>query len=181
MPNFFDLHDAVLPTWSAADYGYKAWSFDPSQATGAYALTPAGTLQVIGLKVLGGTLSTITYQVTNAGSALTASQCFVGLYQNGTLLASSADQSGVWNSTGLKATALASTVTVTQGLVYVAFVFNGTTGPSLSAGSTTSGNFGLATASARYGVANTGVTTALPASLITFSAGLAATPLVAVS
>jgi hypothetical protein len=134
---------------------------------------------VAALKVNPGVVTNVVYHITTGGGTLTSGQCFVGLYQGGALLAASADQSTAWTSTGLTTTALSAPVTVNQGIVYAAFVFNGTTGPTLSQAAAVDMNAGFAAASSRYGTANTS-RTSLPATLGTISA-LTKSPWVALS
>ena len=167
-----ELVEGAALTFAAVDHGLQAWTFDPSNATGTYTLATGGTVYVVALKVNPRPISNIVVAVTTGGGTLTANQCLAGLYQNGALLASTADQSGVWNSTGVKTMALANSVTPLGGLVYAAFVFNGTTGPTLAAGAGAQGvnNVALSAATSRYGTANTSVTTALPTTLGTVSA-----------
>lgn len=181
------LIDGTVCNWSPIDHNLQSWAFDPAHANSTYTLATGGTVYVVAVKMNPRVITNVVAAVTTAGSVLTSGQCFAGVYQNGALLGSTADQSGVWNSTGLKTMPLASPVQVTQGgLVYVALVFNGTTGPTLSAGIGTGmteqgvNNAGLLAASARFGTANTSVTTALPASLATVAA-LNFTPWVALS
>jgi len=181
-----ELQEGAALTFAAVDHGLQAWTFDPaSQPAGTYTLATGGTVYVVALKTNPRLITNIIVGVQTAGGTLTASQCFAGLYQNGALIASTADQSGVWNSTGVKTMPLASPVIPLGGLVYAAFVFNGTTGPTLATGGTPSSNaalnnVGLAATVDRFGSANTGVTTALPATLGTVSA-LAQTPWVGLS
>ena len=173
--------DGVPTAWYAIDHGLLSWTLDPAHASGTFTLATGGTVYLAQLKVVDRVVSNLVYQVTTAGATLTSGQCFAGLYQNGVLIGTSADQSGVWNSTGVKTTALVAPVTPLEGAVYAAFVFNGTTGPTLSSGATVAGvNAGIAATASRFGTANTGVTTALPATLGTVSA-LSASPFVAVS
>jgi hypothetical protein len=169
-----------LPTaWFPIDQNLITWAFDPNAVSSSYTLATAGTLYVVTLKAEPSTISNVVYRVSTAGSSLTTSQCFVGVYQNGVLLGSSADCSTAWASTGNKTTALTSPVTVLEGYVQVAFFFNGTTGPALSSGGTL-GNIGLSAAQSRYSIGATGATTALPTAPGTLTA-LAASPWVALS
>ena len=165
-----ELTDGVPTQWFPIDHGFLSWNYDPHAAVSTITLTPAGTLTVVALKVNGGLVSKVTYDVTTAGVTLTTGESFVALYQNGVLLGSSADQSVAWASAGIQNTSLVSPVFVPSGIVYAAFVYSGTTGPTLAAAATPLGNVGFLAASARYGTANTGVTTSLPASLATISA-----------
>jgi len=175
-----ELMDGVPDVWFPVDHNLITWSADPTLVTGTYTLATAGTLYIVAVKTNATTISNVVYNVTTAGGTLTASQCFVGIYQNGALLGSSASQHTAWGSTGVKTTALASPVAVQQGIVYVAFFFNGTTGPTLAAGSTALSNVGLTTAQSRYATGATGATTALPAAPGTLTA-LAQSPWVALS
>lgn len=180
-----ELVEGAALTFAAVDHGLQAWTFDPANATGSLALATGGTVYVVALKVNPRVVTNIVVGVQTAGGTLTSGQCFAGLYQNGALLGSTADQSAVWNSTGVKTMALANPVTPLGGLVYAAFVFNGTTGPALANGGTVLtnaalNNVGLAATVARFGTANTSVTTALPATLGTVAA-LSATPWVGLS
>lgn len=176
------LIDGVPTTWYPVDHGLISWAFDPAHATNTYTLATAGTLYTVDVK-LGSTttISNIVYDVTTAGGTLTASQCFVGVFQGGALLGSSASQHTAWASTGVKTTALASPAIAQQGIVTVAFFFNGTTGPTLSSGSGVAVvNAGIAATASRFATAATGNTTALPAALGT-KAALVQSPWVAVS
>ena len=175
-----ELEDGVPDVWFPIDHNLISWTSDPLTATGTYTLATAGTVYLVAIKTNATTISNVVYNVTTAGSTLTASQCFVGVYQNGALLGTSATTSTVWASTGLKTTALASPVAVQAGYVYVAFFFNGTTGPTFSAGSTTLANVGLTAAQSRFATGATGATTALPGAPGTLTA-LAASPWVALS
>lgn len=176
------LIDGVPTTWYPVDHGLLSWAFDPAHATNTYTLATAGTLYTVDVKVgANTTVSNIIYDVTTAGGTLTASQCFVGVYQAGVLLGTSASQTTPWGSTGVKTTALVTPVVVQEGLVTVAFFFNGTTGPTLSSGSGVAAvNAGIAATSSRFATAATSATTALPAALGT-KAALVQSPWVALS
>jgi hypothetical protein len=176
------LIDGVPTTWYPVDHGLITWAFDPAHATNTYTLATAGTLYTVDLKVgTGTTISNIVYDVTTAGGTLTASQCFVGIYQGGALLGTSASQHTAWGSTGVKTTALAAAAAVAEGIVTVAFFFNGTTGPTLASGSGVAlNNAGIAATASRFATAATGNTTALPAALGT-KAALVQSPWVALS
>lgn len=173
MPNISaEIIDGVPTLWFPVDNGLASWTFDPAHANGTYTLATAGTLYTVDLKVgSAATISNVLYAVTTAGGTLTASQCFVGIYQGGSLVGTSAATSTAWASTGLKTTALTSPVNVQSGIVTVAFVFNGTTGPTLASGASNSVvNAGLGATVSRYATANTGVTTSLPTTLGTKAA-----------
>lgn len=175
------IQDGAVTQWYPVDQGLISWAYDPSLISGTYTLATGGTVYTAQLKVNAGTITNVAYHITTAGATLTALQNFVGIYQNGVLLGASAAPATItqWLTTGYIVTPLTAPVQVQNGIITVAFVFNGTTGPTLGVAGV-KGNNGLAAASSRYGTANTGVTTALPASLGTVSA-LAQTPWVAVS
>jgi hypothetical protein len=175
------IQDGAVLSWFAPDHGLISWAYDPAIISGTYTLATAGTLYTVDLKVNTSTITNIAYHITTAGATLTAGQNYVGIYQGGTLLGASVPAATItqWGSTGYTSTPLASPVNVSNGIVTVAFMFNGTTGPTLGTAGT-KGNNGLVAASSRFATAATGATTPLPSSLGTKSA-LAQTPWVAVS
>ena len=175
------IQDGAVTQWYPIDQGLISWAYDPSLISGTFTLATGGTVYTTNLKVNTATITNVAYHITTAGATLTAGQNFVGVYQNGALLNASVPAATItqWGSTGYTVTPLAAPVNVVNGIITVAFVFNGTTGPTLGTAGV-KGNNGLAAASSRYGTANTGVTTALPSTLGTVSA-LAQTPWVAVS
>jgi len=110
--------------------------------------------------------------VQTAGSGLTAGQCFAALYDSGkNLLQTTADQSGTWNSGGIKNMTISSQA-VSAGKLYVGWFYNGTTPPRFLAN--TSGtnvvNGQLSAANSRFATADTGRTTTMPGSLGAFTA-----------
>lgn len=162
--------------WTPGDNGLISWNFDPAtMGTSSTALTPAGTMFVMRLHTPIATSVTniITYVITS-GSVLTSGQCFAALYQSGSLIGATADQSTAWASAGLKTMPLSGgPFNIAAGDVYVGFWYNGTTGPALGRGfsnSTSAINVGLSATSSRFGTANTSLTTTAPASLGAISA-----------
>lgn len=164
-----------------ADHGLISWSGDPtminSTVTLATAAGAAGTVFVVRLHCpVAQNVTNVLIALTSGGSGLLSSQCLAGLYQSGTLLGTTADQSGNWTSSGLKTMALSGgPVAVSAGDLYVAFFYNGTNSPTLLRGSaqnTTITNAGLSAAVSRFATANTGQTTSLPASLGALTANL---------
>jgi hypothetical protein len=128
------------------------------------------------LRVPAGTVTNIIALLTSAGSGLTSGQCFASLFTSaGTLLSSTADQAANWATSGRKVMALASPQTVAAGDYYVGWWYNGTTGPSLARGNLNFGtsflNGSLASPNLLYASADTGLTTAAPASMGAQSAG----------
>lgn len=154
------------------DHALLAWAFDPATMSSGTALATAGTVYVVKLRIRGAMSVTNIVAFNNVnGSTLTVNQCWAGLYQNGSLLGTSADQSTAWLSTGTKTMAITGgPVILTPGYAYVAYLFNGTTGPGFGRHTgLAAGNLGLATTASRFGTADTGRTT-LPSTLGTISA-----------
>jgi len=155
----------------AADHNAIAWTGDPGMVVSVGALT-FGTLYMIRLQIRETqTLTSVAYNVSAAGSGLTAGQNFVGLYNAaGTLLRSTADQTANFGATGFYQVNWSTPVVVPAGAHYVTWLTNGaTTPPSLTrVGSWTSGpnplNVGLTATTARSATSGAGLT-ALPASV----------------
>lgn len=170
-------HAHPFDLWTHLDHGVGAWTFDPGVVAGQTQTTPvAGTVYLAKLIVpaaLAGVTSIWMHAIT-AGSVLTSGQCFAALFSGaGALLQVTADQSGVWNSGGLKQMAITSQA-VAAGTCYVGWFFNGTTGPRWHGGGNGVGavNFGLSAANSRFATdsTNTGRTTTMPATLGTLAA-----------
>jgi hypothetical protein len=155
-----------------ADLGYAGEAYDPAAMSGTtgIALTTAGTVYLIKIPVR--TLKSVTnirMHIITAGATLTAGECFAGLYSSaGALIATTADQSVNWAATGTLDMPLAGgPYQIGPGYVWVALLFNGTTGPSFwgnTARSQGMANGTLAAAASRFASANT-LQTALPAAL----------------
>lgn len=183
--------------WTAADYGYAAVSFDPVLMVGLTSgnRVTGGQLTLIGLQVH--TVRTVSYVDVYVGSSapnsLVSGENLVGLYNSGgTLIASSGDQSTVWNSEGFKAgdATLTATsgysLTLTPGLYWVGLLANGTassaTTPgfmyapgSINSGASQTLNAGLTHAGARYayyGSSQTTLPTSFSPTSTTLSSGL---------
>jgi hypothetical protein len=157
-----------------------AWTCsDPSEIQGSNA-PAAGVLTLAEFFVRGGapTISTIAVYVGTAGSSLTSSENFAGIYNSsGTLKGSTADQTTAWGTTGLKSMALTSAFTsIPAGRYYLAILSNGTTPPAFRAPAAVPNlaNAGLSGANLRYAAYSSSLT-ALPgtitmASLVTSNA-----------
>jgi hypothetical protein len=158
------------------DHGLINWSFDPALAVNSSTpLATAGTVYVNKLWVPRSvSVTNIVTFLTTGGSVLTAGQCFVALYQGGTLKGVSADQAAAWATNGLKTAAIVGgPVALDQGAAYVAMWFNGTTGPAPLRGNSASAvNLNLAATASRFGTADTGRTTTAPSPLGTISAAV---------
>lgn len=169
---FTDLDDRLTATayQQPSDASILAWNFDHRFANGQSTAT-AGTLFMARLEVLSAiTATNLLLAVQTAGSTLTASQNFAGLYNSsGTRLAQTADQSGTWTSTDIKEMALTSPVAITAGTYYIGILANGTTPPQFvrtigSSVLTSFANRGTTAATARWSIGGTALT-ALPASV----------------
>lgn len=126
-------HDAAL--WLPSDHGYLAWTVDPAIATSSTILATAGVLYGVKLKLgAAATISTISIHVTTAGNTLT--NTFVALYDSGgTRRGVSANQSSVFNSSGLYDVALTGSYAATAGTYYVAVLCgSASTMPTLNRG-----------------------------------------------
>ncbi len=150
------------------DRGWFGWTNDPETAASSTALATSGTVYVFGVHIPDAcNITNLVTQITTLGGTLTSGQCFAGIYQGGTLLGATVDQSAVWASpgtTGVKSMAISGgPVAVAAGEIQVAFLFNGTTGPTFPRGN---GNAFINTgfASPKYATADTGRTT-LPSTL----------------
>jgi hypothetical protein len=151
------------------DHGYLSWTADPGTASGASFTLANGTVYLSKIKVTNRStvVSNLVYQVTTAGTTLTAAQNFVGLYDaSGNRLAVSADQTTAMGSTGTK-TAAITPQTLAVGTYYVAFLSNGG-GTAVQvaggAGNSSLTNIGLTTATSR--ALNTAAgNTSLPATI----------------
>ena len=154
----------------APDAGWIAWNYDPALGQGSTGLV-TGQLYMARIDVMTATTAiNAIYAVMTAGSTLTSGQNLVGLYNStGTLLASSADQSASWTSTGLKVTPFVSSVPIPAGTYHLGFLSNGTTPMSLlrslgSAAQAATINLNLSVSTARWATSGSGLT-ALPPSV----------------
>jgi len=153
------------------DHGYLNWSSNPANCTGG-GNPAAGSVRMVKLPRLpqGYTISSVTAFVSTAGVALTAGQCFAGIYDSaGTRQGVTADQSAVWNTTGLKNMALTVPYAVpSQADMWAALLYNGTS-CSFAVAATVTGfndlyNANLTAANARYTI-GPAAQTSLPASI----------------
>lgn len=158
----------------ASDLGFKAWNYPPAVAAAATIMPTAGRLEVCKINLRRAeSVTNIHMQLTTAGSTLTSGRNFIGLFQNKTLVGSSADMKATWEgATGLLTMALASgPFTVQAGDLYVGLFYTGTTAPTFARATATSIANGLLAAEvSQFGSADTGLTTALPTTLGTISA-----------
>ena len=158
--------------WLAADYGYISQSYDPANAPLTFNPTN-GLLYVIKLKVLAGNITNIAMPIQGSAS-LTAGQNFAALYQGGSLLGVTADQSANWATDGLKIMALVGgPIAVVAGLIEVAFWSQSGGAPiavpqgnsAANAASSSGINGPLTGAASRFSTADAGLTTTAPPTL----------------
>lgn len=159
---------AALPS----EVGLVGWTASPEDGGNATtAALTSGTLILASFWLRNtSTISNVILHVTTAGATLTSGQCLIGIYNSsGTLIGQTADQSGVWTSTGVKTAALTSAISnAAPGKYYVAILAVGTTPPAFRAGASVAtwwnGNGALAGANLRCFTNGTALT-ALPASI----------------
>lgn len=166
--------DGATPNVTPTEHGFKVWSGDPPTFTTNSLLSASGTLQLVKLWTRTPTLiSSVSVYVQTAGATL--SNVGFGLYSAaGALLTSSVNANGAtataFQATGLKTVTFTTAQTINGGF-YVGFWCAGTTMPALARGSGVPGvhNVNLAAPNFRFAIANTGLTTAAPATLGTQS------------
>lgn len=157
------------------DHSLLAWSFDPAITTAGTALT-AGTIYLVGMQVRKSANATTIYWCNqSAGSGLTAAQCWAALLDSSGVVLQSADISGQ-GSSGSRSISITSTPVV-PGFYWVAFLFNGTTPPSLARNSTISAgmlnlNRGNLQRYATNGTSQTTITDRTPASNTNLAASI---------
>lgn len=163
------------PSPTPAKHNLITWTQDPRTLRSSGDTITGGVVYLAKVDIANRStvVSNILVGVITAGATLTSGQNFVGLYNSsGTLLATSADQTTAWGTTGLK-TAAITPQTLAVGSYYVAILSNGTTKPVFATGAghgqDSITNAGLTTATSAFLTSGTGLT-ALPAS-ITLSSG----------
>jgi hypothetical protein len=159
-----------------------AYTYDPIMAAIAQAAGTAGVLNVAKVQMLGGGIvSKVVFHVSTAGAGLTAGQCLIGVYDSSwALIVETDDLSTMLASTGAKTVSLASATTSQPpgAEVFVALLWNGTTGPQLRGfNGTGQPNMGIsALADMRFATSGSGLTD-LPATMGTKAvSGAPATP-----
>lgn len=170
----FERVPGVLPAPAVpqpADHALAGWTFDPADVQAGTILPVGGRLELARVRVAGPLVTSILLSITVAGATLTAGQNFAALFTDaGALLGATVDQATNWQSTGLRTCALAAPQSVTPGsFVRVGLFSVGSTLPTLARGTAAiSGaalNAGMAAPTLRYSTADTGLTTAMPATL----------------
>lgn len=168
--------------WVAADNGWLAESMPLALMPNFNLMGTAGTIQFAKVQVPEAcSVTGIGIYIDGAGATLTSGQCLAALYQNNNLVGVTADQSAVWNTTGMKKMALVSgPFAIAAGTADIAYFWNGTTAPTILrtqgfAAGADSFNQGLSGTGLRAGSADAGRTTTMPATLGARSSGTFAT------
>ena len=159
--------------WTASDFGYITATFPPEYANAQSAIPTSGTIYGGKLHLpVAASITNVIFYIVTAGGTLTSGQCFAALYQAGTQIGVTADQSGTWTSTGFKTMALASgPFNVSAGDIQVVFFSNGTTNPRPAAAASAGiVNGALSNANSKFFSADTGRTTTMPGTLAAASA-----------
>lgn len=157
--------------WTPPDHNLLAWTEDPRVAANSGALTVAGTLYLQRLHLpVAASVTNIVMVVTNGLTTAVSGQNFAVLYTAaGARVGVSADQSTAWASNGAKTMALASgPFSCAAGDYYIGVWSNATGLPSFARASSQSAqliNVGLSAPNLRTCTADTGLTTAAPATL----------------
>jgi hypothetical protein len=113
-------------------YGANAlWTFDPANATASSGLNKN---YLFGTKIYLQTaqnISTIQYKVAANSAVLTTGQCFIGVYQAGNLIASSADLAATWQGAGaitFTTPLLGAPIAVSAGSIDIVSLWNASSG-----------------------------------------------------
>lgn len=133
--SFDGSHDIGTGIWTPANSGLIAWSMDPMSCYIAGGVLSAGFLYLQAVIIpKAGNITNLIIDIATAGASLTSGQNHAFLYQGGTRLGVTADQTTAWQTLGAKVMAIAGgPVAAAAGLAYVGVVPNGTTPPALLA------------------------------------------------
>lgn len=164
----YPLSGANSPDTVASEHGLATWTSDPAGG-GATATSVSGVMYLSKVKIVNRStvVSAIHVTVTTAGAGLTSGQNRLGLYDSsGTLLATSADMTTDFGTTGFKTGAI-TPQTLAVGTYFVAILTNATTTQvvlATGASGNTTVNANLSGAARRF--MNSGTAqTALPGSV----------------
>lgn len=165
-------------TYQPEDQNMIGWTFNPGDcAFGTTVVPTAGLVHFARVKLLRPVLTNLHFHLTAGGSALVSGQCFAAVYNDANALlgpgAVTASLHGTgtngWGDGGFKTHPLNTPMGVDPGAWYkVAWWFQGTTGPTFTRASNSGSaivNAGLTAGTARFGTANTGITTTAPGNL----------------
>jgi hypothetical protein len=148
----------------AADHGMETWTHDPYYAASSV-IAVNGRVYAVKLPIRRNvTVDTIWWSISTAGATPTAGQNEIGLYSSDGVKLQSANIDAAISSSGAKSTAITAQA-LSAGFVWVLFLFNAATPPTLIRGSSFEGtpNLNLPATALRAAVVSSGAT-ALPAS-----------------
>lgn len=156
--------------WLPSDQNWQAWAYDPVGALNT-SLPAAGVLALTRVNVRSSAVATnLIALITAGGTALTAAENFLALYNSaGLLLGQTADQSANWAGAFSNPQPIVSgPISLAPGFYWIAFLTNFTgTAPSFARGINQSGSFvngGNGPSTARYATNGAGLITP-PASI----------------
>jgi hypothetical protein len=161
--------------WTPQAYSYKAWTYDPVHIYNGGTVS-SGYLYVAAIYIpFATTVTNVLLHIGVIDAALVSGRNFAALYQDGNRLGATADQTTAWGTAGIKTMALSGgAVSVNAGLAYVGwFANNGSATTTLAFGRTLGASGVTAVYNSpltRYAYANSGLTTATPATLTGFTA-----------
>ena len=176
--SFYNLYSMSIyfptPDYPPSAHKLKGYSFEPVLATATTAMVN-GNLYTARIPILQADTISKLYVYIVAGSGLT--NTFMCLYQNGTLLSTSLDQSTLFSSSGAKEVTLPAPVAVSAGFVDVGVWSNSsTTAVAFMRAGANNGIINLNTTGdeIRFSMLNTGLTTSAPLTLtkVQSSAGM---------
>lgn len=125
--------------FTPANLGILAWNYPSLWASSNTATLVSGTIYLAQIPLSGAsiTITNLVIALGAAGSTLTASECWAGVYDNnGNEIGVAVQQASAWQSAGLKSMALVGgPFTGTWPTVWAAVVSNGSTNPELCRGS----------------------------------------------
>jgi hypothetical protein len=127
----------VPPLPTVTQMGLAGWNYPSILASGAVLAATVGNVLLARVPLYSApiTITNVLIGLEVVGGTLTASENFIGVYdQGGTQIGTSADQTTAWGSgVGVKTAALAGgPFSGSYPFVYVALVANGGTGPSFA-------------------------------------------------
>lgn len=148
------------------DHGFETWNLDPGFPSSSVIAVNTRIYLVKLLIRRNVAVDTIWWSVATAGNTPTAGQNEVGLYSSAGTLLTATNVDAAISSSGAKSTAITAQNLLAGTFVWVGFVFNAGTCPTLVRGSSfeSAPNINLAAATLRAAVNGTG--TVLPASIV---------------
>lgn len=170
VPDTGHVHPSALV--SPATVSLVAWTMDPVTVAGNTGVLNPGVIFLITFWIGSPqTFTTIAYNVSTAGGTLTSTENFLGIYSIGATTASrvavTSDQTTNFGTTGVREANFTSAyIGSAPGMYYAAVLCNGSTGVTLTGGSTAAplANVNLSGGSLRLATYGTGETS-LPTTL----------------